>query len=249
MRHLLVIAALLLPLLAQAGTRFGIGAEYTRGDYGTGVDTSTWYLPFSLSHSGENYSLGLTVPLIAVSGSTDVSGVRGTGHGTTTTVTTTTTRTDTGIGDVVAMASLQLLAEGASAPWIAITGKVKFGTASASKNLGTGENDYAVQLEVAKGSFDTLVGYNVLGDTSTIDYDNIVYGAVAWTSRLNKTWDLRSEFYAEQPALSGGDPVEELTFSFGKTLDSKRNLSLYVIKGFTDASADWGVGVMLSRKL
>ncbi len=249
MRHLFVVAALLLPLLAQAGTRFGIGAEYTSGDYGTGVDTATWYLPFSLSHSGENYSLGLTVPLMAVSGSTEVSGVRGTGHGTTTTVTTTTTRTDTGIGDVVAKASLQLLAEGTSAPWMAITGKVKFGTASASKNLGTGENDYAVQLEVAKGDFDALVGYNVLGDTTTIDYDNIVYGAVAWTSSLNKTWDLRSEFYAEQPALSGGDPVEELTFSFGKTLDNKRNLSLYVIKGFTDASANWGVGVMLSRRL
>lgn len=251
MKHLTLIAALLLPLVAQAGTRFGIGAEYSSGDYGTGVDTATWYIPFSLSHSGENYSLGLTVPFIAVSGSSEVSGVRGTGHGTktTTTTTTTTTRTDSGIGDVVAKASLQLLAEGTSTPWIAITGKVKFGTASASKNLGTGENDYAVQLEMAKGSFDAMLGYNVLGDTSTIDYDNIVYGAVAWTAELNKAWNLRSEYYTEQPALSGDDPVQELTFSFGKALDSKRDLSLYVIKGFTDASADWGVGVMFSRAM
>lgn len=249
MKRLFVLTTLLVPLIAQAGNRFVTGVEYTRGDYGTGVDTSTWYIPFSLSHSGENYSVGLTVPVIAVSGSSEVSGVRGTGHGTTTTVTTTTTRTDIGIGDVVARASLQLLPEGTATPWMAITGKVKFGTASASKNLGTGENDYAVQLELARGRFDATLGYNVLGDTDTVDYDNIVYGAVAWTSPLNKTWDLRSEYYAEQPALSGGDPVQELTFSFDRALDSKRNLSLYVIKGFTDASADWGVGVMLSKAL
>jgi hypothetical protein len=249
MRHLFVVAALFLPLLAQAGTRFGIGAEYTSGDYGSGVDTATWYLPLSITHSGDNYSLGLTVPFIAVSGSSEVSGVRGSGHGTTTTVTTTTTRTDGGIGDVVAKASLQLLAEGESAPWIAITGKVKFGTASASKNLGTGENDYALQLELAKGQFETMIGYNVLGDTDTTDYDNIVYGAVAWVSPIKKNWDLRSEFYMEQPAISGGDPVQELTFSFDTALDKRRNFSLYFIKGLTDASANWGAGVMLSTAL
>ncbi len=249
MKRLTLVAALLLPLVAQAGNRFSTGVEYTSGDYGTGVDTGTWYVPFSLSHSGETYSLGLTVPFIAVSGSSEVSGVRGTGHGSTTTVTTTSTRTDTGIGDVVARASLQLLAEGQNAPWLALTGKVKFGTASASKNLGTGENDYALQLELAKGRFDATLGYNVLGDTDTIDYDNIVYGAVAWTAELNKTWNLRSEYYTEQPAVSGDDPVQELTLSFDRALDNKRNLSVYFIKGFSDTSADWGAGVMLSRSL
>jgi hypothetical protein len=248
-KRLFVALLLMIPLALQAGTRFGVGLEYTRGDYGTGVDTSTWYVPLSISHSGENYSLGLTVPIIAVNGSSEVSGVRGTGHGSTTVVTTTTTRTDVGVGDVVARASLQLLPEGTRTPWIAITGKVKFGTASASKNLGTGENDYAVQLELAKGGFDAMLGYNILGDTDTTDYDNIAYGAVAWTSHLSKTWDLRSEYYMEQPALSDGDPVQELTFSFDRALGSKRNLSLYVIKGFTDASADWGAGVMFSRSL
>ncbi len=249
MKRLFVAIALLTPFTLQAGTRFAAGVEYTRGDYGTGVDTSTWYLPLTLSHAGKTYSVGLTVPFVAVSGSSEVSGVRGTGHGATTTVITTTTRTDTGIGDVVAKASLQLLPEGPSTPWLAVTAKVKFGTASASKNLGTGENDYAVQLEMAKGRFDAMLGYNVLGDTDTVDYDNIVYGALAWTAAMNKTWNLRSELYTEQPALSGDDPVQELTFSFDRALDAKRNLSVYFIKGFSDTSVDWGAGVMLSRAL
>jgi len=249
MKRLLITTVLLFPLIAQAGTRIAAGIEYTRGDYGTGVDTSTWYLPLSITHSGDNYSLGLTVPFIAVSGSSEVSGVRGSGHGTTTIVTSTTTRTDTGIGDVVARASLQLMSEGPTAPWLAITGKVKFGTASASKNLGTGENDYAVQLEMAKGRFDAMLGYNVLGDTATIDYDNIVYGAVAWTAAVQKSWDLRSEFYMEQPAVSGDDPVQELTLSFVTALDKRRNFSVYVIKGFSNSSADWGAGVVFSRGL
>ncbi len=249
MKRLLLAAALMTPLFVQAGTRFGAGLEYTSGDYGTGVETGTWYLPLWISRAGENYSLSLTVPFVAVSGSTEVSGVRGTGHGSTTTVTSTTTRTDVGIGDVVAKASLQLLEEGPSAPWLAVTTKVKFGTASASKNLGTGENDYAVQLEMAKGRLDAMVGYNVLGDTDTIDYDNIVYGSLAWTAELNKIWKLRSEYYTEQPAVSGDDPVQELTLSFERALDKDRNLSVYLIKGFSDTSADWGAGVMFSKAL
>lgn len=249
MKRLLLTSALMTPLFVQAGTRFGAGVEYTSGDYGTGVETGTWYLPLWISQAGENYSLSLTVPFVVVSGSSEVSGVRGSGHGSTTTATTTTTRTDAGIGDVVAKASLQLLEEGPGAPWLAVTAKVKFGTASASKNLGTGENDYAVQLELAKGHFDAMLGYNVLGDTDTIDYDNIVYGAVAWTAELNKTWSLRSEYYTEQPAVSADDPVQELTLSFERALDNKRNLSVYLIKGFSDTSVDWGAGVMFSRAM
>ena len=102
---------------------------------------------------------------------------------------------------------------------------------------------------MAKGRLDAMVGYNFLGDTDTIDYDNIVYGSLAWTAELNKTWNLRSEYYTEQPAVSGDDPVQELTLSFGRALDNKRNLSVYLIKGFSDTSADWGVGVMLSRAM
>ena len=36
-----------------------------------------------------------------------------------------------------------------SRPVIDLTGMVYFGTADAAKNLGTGENDYAAQLDVA----------------------------------------------------------------------------------------------------
>ncbi len=249
MRPLLLVVVLMYPLVLQAETRFGAGIEYTRGDYGTDVDTSTWYVPLSLSYASDNYSLGLTVPFVVVSGSSEVSGVRGSGHGAGNSVATTDTRTDAGVGDVLGRASLQLLAEGPGTPWLAITVKVKFGTASADKNFGTGENDYAMQLEMAKGRFDALLGYNVLGDTDSVDYDNVTYGAVAWTVPMNRQWSLRSEYYMEQPALSSGDPVQELTFSFDTSLDAGRDLSIYFIKGFSDSSVDWGAGVMFSRAL
>jgi len=251
------IALASLSLDAQAGASFTVGAEYTRGDYGTGVDTSSWYIPFSLDYAGDNYAVGITVPFIAVSGSSEVTGISGStshgmGGGTTSTMTTTTVteRTDAGLGDVQASASYLLMPEGKYAPWLAITGKVKFGTASASKNLGTGENDYAVQLEIAKGAFDAVVGYNVLGDTDTVDYDNIYYGSVAWSTKLKeKGWRFRTELYAEQEALPGSDPVQELTLSVSKPLNSSRRVNLYLIKGFTDSSPDWGAGVMVSTDL
>ena len=247
-------AAVSLPGLVQAGYNFTTGAEYTEGDYGTDVATSTWYVPFTLGYTGDDYALSVTVPFVTVSGSTEVTGVRsstlsgkgGMKSGSSTTTTTTDKRTDSGLGDVILKASYQLMTETADRPWMGVTGKIKWGTASKSDNLGTGEDDYALQLDMARGAVDGFIGYMWLGDTSSVNYDDIFYGAIAYTLPLNPKWRLRTEFYAEQAALSGTDPVQELNVGFLRPLSEKQNLKLYVLKGFSDSSSDWGAGAMLS---
>jgi hypothetical protein len=251
-------AAALIPLLfgtaaLAEGYTFTTGAEYTRGDYGTDIDTGSWYVPFSLGYSAERFAWSVTVPYIRVDGSSLVSGVRSTtlggrggGPGQSVTTTTDVERVDAGLGDVTLSGSYLLQQETPARPWLGLTGKVKLGTADEEKNLGTGENDYAIQLEAAKGPLDGLIGYNLLGDTATTDYDDILYAAAAFSLPLQRQWRVRSELYAEQSPLAGVDPVRELTVTFSRPLSRDRQLSLYAIKGFSDSSPEWGMGALIS---
>jgi len=250
---IIAVATALATPLAHAGYTFTTGAEYTRGDYGTDVTTSSWYIPFSLGYTGKDYAVSVTVPYVTVSGSSEVTGVRSTslpGKGgaksLNTTTTSSTDRTDSGLGDVELKGSYQLQTETPDRPWMGVTGKIKLGTASRSDNLGTGENDYAVQLDLAKGPLDGFVGYLMLGDTNSVNYDDIFYGAIAYSMPLDQTWSMRAEYYTEQAALSGVDPASEINVAFGRRLNPTQNLRLYAIKGLSDSSPDWGAGVMLS---
>lgn len=253
-RKLMVALAPLLFGNAVAGDyTFTTGAEYTSGDYGTGIDTTSWYVPFTVGYAAETFAWSVTVPYVRVDGSALVTGIRSTtvrGPGgmrpQDPTTLTNEERIDSGLGDVTLSASYQLQKETPVKPWLALTGKIKLGTADEEKNLGTGENDYAVQIEAAKGMFDGFIGYNVLGDTDTTDYDNILYGAGAVSLSLQSSWHVRSELYLEQSPLSGIDPVRELTVSFSRPIPGERQLSLYAIKGFSDSSPEWGLGVLIS---
>jgi len=98
-RHALTAAAaavfLSLPAVSQAGFSFTTGAEYTRGDYGTSQDTSTWYVPLMLGYAGKKSFFSVTVPYISVDGSSEVTGVRSTSLPGPGGITTTTTYTST----------------------------------------------------------------------------------------------------------------------------------------------------------
>lgn len=240
------------PVAAAGEYTFSTGAEYTTGEYGTGIDTAAWYVPFTLGYTAESFGWSLTVPYIRIDGSSLVTGIRSSAvrspKGSSTIVTTTSEeRVDSGLGDVTLSAVYQLQQETPAAPWMAVRGKIKFGTADEEKFLGTGENDYAIQFEAAKGIFDGFIGYNFLGDPDAIDYDDILYGAGAITLPLSQPWRTRTELYLEEAPLNGLDEVIELTLSFSRPLAINRHMNLYAVKGFTDSSVDWGVGAMVSH--
>lgn len=245
---------------------FGTGAEYTEGDYGTGSDNSALYVPFTLGYSADVYSWSITVPYLRVTGTGEVvygrTGVRapstttssgtggggGPGGGSTTTTTTTVAEesTETGIGDVTLSATYRLLDGVEQKPNLAMTAKVKFATADENKNLGTGENDYSLQIEAGLGSVYGYLGYLLIGDTATTDYDDIFFGAVGVSGPV-ANWTLGGEYYAEQEVLADVDPVSKVTLSAGRELGKDNWLDIYLIKGFTDSTVDWGAGVGITH--
>ncbi len=228
-----------------------LGAEYTSGDYGTSSKTKIWYFPVTLRYETDVNAVSIGVSYLSVEGRGDVvvSG-GGMGMGSQTVKRTSTlngTRTDSGFGDVVLTGSHKL--SGTASSRIDLTGKIKFGTADETDNLGTGENDYAVQLDFEKdynvNSVFGSAGYKILGDPPGTDYKNVFYGSIGFSHKLDAARAAGLALDAQQAALSGGSGLSEITLFLNNKLDKKTRLTGYVLKGFANGSPDWGLGVTL----
>lgn len=256
---MLAAMSLVAPLCVAAESDLGVslGAEYTTGDYGTGVDTSIWYFPFSFSYENEATTFSVTVPYLIIKGPGNVTPAIGDtprgmapGMGAMQVVrprsAATSTRRESGLGDVVLSGSVRLAAETPAQPRIDLTGKIKLATADEDSNLGTGENDYAVQLDLEKRDFFGYFGYRIYGDPPGINLDNVAYGLVGLSHPLNSVTHAGVSLYAQQAASAGTDKQLELSLFLSRKLGKGNQLRPYVVLGLSDGSPDWGVGVTLA---
>lgn len=267
MNKKLITGLMLLPLysgvlLAEGSYSLGTGADYSSGDYGTGNDATLWSVPVALTYKGDRFGWGITVPYLLLHSSGNVvvgtGGLTGTGSGGDAgggggpgggMLSTSQTSTEGGLGDITLRGSMKLTEEGAVMPWMGVTLKTKIATADEDKFLGTGENDYAAQLELAKGMVDGYVGYKLLGDPDYVNFNNVAYGALALTHESSADTRYAIEGYLEQPAIDGTDPKREVSVILDHWLDDQRRISGYLLKGFTDTSPDWGAGVAIKYTL
>ena len=246
---LLCMAVLVAPVAhaaTDANFSVSLGAEYTSGDYGTSSKTNIWYFPVTFGYETDVNRFFLTVPYVSVEGTGNVVFTSG-GMGMRRTTTGTSVRTESGLGDVELGASHKI--GGTATSRVDLTGKIKFGTADRDKNLGTGEDDFAVQLDAEKYyARDTVYGtggYKILGDPPGINYDNVLYGIVGVSHKLDEQRAASLEFYAKEAALPGTDGQSELTFFLSSKTDRNTKVTGYLLKGFSDGSPDWGIGVLL----
>jgi len=244
-----VLFSSLPPLYAatNADLSLTIGAEYTTGDYGTSSKTEVWYFPVTFKYANEINVFALTVPFVSVEGTGNVVLGGGGEHAVPHATTSATRRTESGLGDVIVMASHKLT--GTATSRIDLTGKIKLATADDTDNLGTGENDYAIQLDFEGGYNSNGVygsaGYKVLGDPPGIDYKNVLYGTLGFSHKLDAARSAGAEVYAQEAATSSGKAPTELTLYLSNRTDRKTKLTGYLLMGLSDGSPDWGVGVSL----
>lgn len=122
--------------------RLSAGYPYTSGDYGGSQTITKTYVPVTGAYRSRSVAIRLTVPYVSVTGPAtiigDTTGEFALGPG----------GTHSGLGDVLFSGTIYDLAHSEAARLhLDLTATVKFGTAHASEGLGTGENDYAVQLD------------------------------------------------------------------------------------------------------
>ncbi len=242
---LFVLIALIVstPCIAVEKTTLSLGIDYSTGDYGSEPDTRIWYLPVSIKLEQKAFVYKITIPYLQITGPGNIVGAdanpgSGNGNGVT---------TESGMGDVTVAVSYGLLPYHPEELFIEFTGKVKFPTADENKLLGTGEYDYSLQTDLfyasgRAGIFGTL-GYKFYGDPPGIDYQNVYYYSLGLNYHHNHLFSSGLIYNFKEAATTGGTKQQELMFYSNTKLDSKKKLLLYLVKGLSNGSPDWGIGL------
>jgi hypothetical protein len=239
------------------------GFDYTSGKYGTDTTTTMLSIPVIGMYLAGDWMFKLTVPFVgitgdgtvipgmggAVPGTGGMSGGMGPGSGGP--AATTASTTQSGLGDVIAAATYNIYSGIENALRVDLTGKVKFATADAG--LGTGENDYAAQVDVYQG-FDRFtatgsLGYHVLGDPPGYDFSNAAYGIFGGYYQFTDQTYAGAEMRLSQKLYATGAGPRELTAYVSHQFDESLRISAYVLKGFSDGSPDSGFGVLITSDL
>lgn len=269
-----IVPMLLLALAATAAhaddnaghVTLGAGADYSTGKYGTAFNTDIWDVPLSVGYEADRWSVRLTVPYISISGASDVipgvgrvknNNPHGRGHGKgngnggggTPPPPTVTSGSASGLGDVVAQATYGLVRDDAAKFGLDLTGKVKFGTANENEGLGTGKNDYGVNLDAYKGFGAWTVfggaGWTKYGSSTYIPLHNGWNGNVGAGYKLSGSDSVGAYYYYREKISDAGFAQRELTGYWNHHFSDALRLQAYALAGFSDGSPDWGLGASL----
>lgn len=237
---------------AQDGSSLsmGIGLDQSSGTYGTTTTTDVTSTTVYALYERGDWWLRLAVPYLQVTG--DGSVVVSSGHGgrrsMSGTMTSATRTTQSGLGDVVAMASYNLVSSEGGGSGLDLAGRIKFGTASGT--MGSGKNDYAAQLtaysSIGDFSPSLMLGYEVLGSSTDLPLNNIAYGTVGASYAITDKTDIGADYRYAQRAAATGSEQREASLYTGIQIGRDTYLRAYVMKGLADGSPDSSYGLSVS---
>jgi Putative MetA-pathway of phenol degradation len=230
--------------------KFGLttGLDYSTGKYGQSEATRIKYIPFTGKYEYDRWLVKVTVPWLEIDGSSGATG----GESKVILERNTNKHTrESGLGDIVSSVTYTAL-ESSEYKFILDAGaKVKFGTASVSKGLGSGENDYAFQLDAYK-TLEKLtlmgtVGYRVIGNPGNSDYSlqNVWFGSVGAAYKIDAKNSAGLFVDLREAAWEYNTNIREYTVYYSHRFNPTYNLQSYITTGDTTSSVDFGGGIML----
>ncbi|TDY01747.1 transporter [Thiohalophilus thiocyanatoxydans] len=250
-RHYVAVIMLtvaLFPRVLFAETEFSLsaGIDYTTGDYGQQADTDMVYLPFTARYKTDAYNLWLTAPYLMVDGPGGVTRAQGPVRHTGTQ----TTSTESGLGDVITGLSYGVYVDARQGLLVDVTGKIKFSTADEARGLGTGENDYSLQVDLYQSwkqyTLIATLGYTLVGDPPDINLDNRTYHSFGLAGKLSEKTQAGILYDVSGPAFDFDYDREELFGYISQRLDRRQKIQYYALYGLETASPDVGFGVILT---
>jgi len=238
---------------AEDTLNLSVGSEYTSGKYGAATSTNVWFFPVTASYQMDNTSISLTVPYVLITGSSVGIGTIGNQiqmGGGMNGGTNASRRVTAGLGDVV-LAATQNIYANIEHDWaIDLTGNIKFGTADSTKGLGTGKNDYSVQADFSQYFGDTdlfgTVGWRKMGNPTGIMFNNPWFTSVGAGYSLSQTTRIGLAYDFRQKLIDGTANFSELLAFFNYNISDQSRIQMYLLKGFTDNSPDFGMGATLN---
>lgn len=236
---------------ADSGPAFSIstGIDYSRGDYGQAEDTEILVVPVTAQATAGRLSFTATIPYLRIDGPGGVvigpggnplPGVPSAGG------------VREGLGDLSLGATYTIPGEALGGLELGLGGRVKLPTSSESRQLSTGETDYAVSadLSYAVGSAVPFVniGWRFLGDPAGADLRDGPTASVGSSFQLGRAVLIASYDYARAVTPAAEDS-HELFGGLSAPLSSRLNLTGYGIAGLSQGSPDFGVGLLLTARI
>jgi hypothetical protein len=221
--------------------------DFSSGRYGERQTTDILYDALVAKYKHGDFDASLTLPYLQISGPANVLPNLGSVGGNTGNA------TRRGLGDVILSAEQDFSLDALPSWDLEVTGKVKLGTASYSKSLGTGETDYELSADVTRvlspaWSVDASIGYRFAGSPQETGLRDI------WVASASTTWQMTPARSAgitlawrQQPAPSG-HPEFDATVFVQQKISPEWSVTGYAAKGFALGSPDVEAGVMLTRK-
>ena len=251
MKRIITISVLTFSNANASDGRFSFtsGIDYSSGHYGQSESTRIKYVPIITKYDKDDWQLKLTIPWIEVDGPGGATGGDSkliiedniNKHS-----------RQSGLGDIVAGLTYTAIESPQYKFVLDVGAKVKFGTASEKKGLGTGENDYSAQADAYK-TFEKLtllstVGYRVIGNPDSSEYKlrNVWYGTLGATYRVNATNTMGLLLDLRQAAWEFNTNIREYTLYYSHRFNPTYSLQSYITSGDTRSSVDLGAGMMLN---
>lgn len=249
--------------LAETSVQFGTGFEYSSGDYGNPDDTTIYEIPFTVRLKSGNWSFRARVPVAGVDGPGGVvpgddhggdridnsgpgsSGGGGSDDGGGSTA--------TGTSDEIGLADITLSGtytfDLTDATYLDVTAKASLPTGDEEKDLGTGETDVSLNVELGAdtdfGGVYVQGGYKQRGGALREDGASAVAGAY---TRLTDGVLLGADVSWAEASRAGGDDFSSATAYTSFRLTDSLRLSVFAETGLSDASPDFGAGIGLTWK-
>jgi len=227
-----------------------MGYHTSFGSYGNTIDTRITYMPFITKLKYDAWTAKITVPYLQISGPDSVIGggddiISGQAASLV-------RKKHSGLGDIVVGITRRFLL-GDPRTGLDITGKIKLPTADEDRNLGTGKFDYTLETGLSH-IFENRIfvngkaGRTFKGSTPSLNLHDVWRGSVGAGYSFVEGSSLGVNYEYHQSASDSGKPFSQATLYLGQPLSESWDAQLYVAKGFTDGAAEYGSGVMLSRK-
>lgn len=234
---------------------FIVGYDHTTSTYGTKKTSNTLTVPVTLTYDTGNYGFALTVPYVrqtTLAGS--IAGRRVIGLSSSNQIV-----SQAGLGDATASVTRYLFDDDETGISIDVKGEIKFATGDQAKGLGTGKNDYSVQLGVYKYNdnwgMSGTAGYSVLGSPGdvvvngvqqNITLNNIYYGSLGVSYKSSENIKIGLAYDMQQAAEIGGIPQKDIRGNLTLNHSDDTSFHFYILKGLSDSSPDWGSGASVS---
>ena len=249
---LLILAAASPALAADPMFSLSSSVNVSRGDYGTGHDSTLVYVPVTLGVTPlERVKVSLTIPYIYQSSGDVVitgGGVAARKGVTKRTHTTSIRESESGLGDILLKGEYVLLKETDVLPEIATSLKIKLPTADKDRGLGTGEFDETVGAGLSKTFMERYTAfvdlfYTFIGSPPGANLDNSFGWDIGAAYQITKPLSVFGSLEGSTAIAPGqADPLE-LRFGAEYKLTSTFKLTGSVTKGLTDGAADYGFGL------